>query len=97
MIVPAPEQYELLCRGRNKTLKNIGFQRIRAYNLVQVFEFIAVTFEMYYKHRLLAVAYNRMDRYIAIRYKGLGASKVNDEDMIKMILVRVSTMTITTK
>ena len=40
-------------------------------------------FEMYYERRLLAVAYNRMDRYIAIRYKGLGASKINDEDIIK--------------
>ena len=38
---------------------------------------------MYYERRLLAVAYNRMDRYIAIRYKGLGASKVNDEDINK--------------
>ena len=34
---------------------------------------------MYYERRLLAVAYNRMD----IRYKGLGASKINDEDIIK--------------
>ena len=66
-----------------RILKDIVFQRIQAYNLVQVFEFIAVTFEMYYERRLLAVAYNRMDRYIAIRYKGLGASKINDEDIIK--------------
>ena len=51
-------------------LNDIVFQRIRAYNLVQLFKFIAVTFEMYYKRRILAVAYNRMDRYIAIRYKG---------------------------
>ena len=34
---------------------------------------------MYYERRLLAIAYNRMDRYIAIRYKGLGASKINDD------------------
>ena len=66
-----------------RILKDIVFQRIRAYNLVQIFEFIAVTFEMYYERRLLAVAYNRMDRYIAIRYKGLGASKINDDDIIK--------------
>ena len=38
---------------------------------------------MYYEHRLLVVAYNRMDRYIAIRYIGLGASNVYDEDIIK--------------
>ena len=47
-----------------RILKDIVFQRIRAYDLVQVFEFIAVTFEMYYEHRLLAVGYNRMDRFI---------------------------------
>ena len=39
--------------------------------------FITVTFEVYYECRLLAVVHNRMDRYIALRFKGLGASKVN--------------------
>ena len=66
-----------------RILKDIVFQRIKAYNLVQVFEFITVTFEMYYERRLLAIAYNRMDRYIATRYKGLGASKITDENITK--------------
>ena len=44
---------------------------------MQLFEFMTVTFELYYERRLLAVAHNRMDRYIALRFKGLGASKVN--------------------
>ncbi len=48
-----------------------------------MFEFITVTFEMYYERRLLAVAYNRMDRYISLRYKGLGASKVDDKDITR--------------
>ena len=31
-----------------------------------------------------SLQYNRMNRYIiAIHYKGLGASKVNDDDIIK--------------
>ena len=38
---------------------------------------------MYYERRLLSVAYNRMDRYISIRHKGLGASKVNDKDIVR--------------
>ena len=59
------------------------FKRIKAYNLLQVFEFITVTFEMYYERRLLAVAHNRMDRYISLRYKGLGASKVDAQDITK--------------
>ena len=42
---------------------------------------------MYYECRLLAVAYKRMDRYIAIRYKGLGASKVYDEDISPIIMI----------
>ena len=67
-----------------RILKDIVFQRIRAYNLVQVFELITVTFEMYYERRLLSVAYNRMDRYISIRHKGLGASR---------LMIRISSKT----
>ena len=55
-----------------RILKDIVFRRVKAYNLVQLFEFITVTFELYYKRRLLAITYNRMDRYISLRYKGLG-------------------------
>ena len=58
-------------------MKDIVFKRVKAYNLVQLFEFMTVTFELYYERRLLAVAHNRMDRYIALWFKGLGASKVN--------------------
>ena len=54
-------------------LKDIVFKRVKAYNLVQLFEFLTVTFALYYERRLLAVAHNRMDRYISLRYKGLGA------------------------
>ena len=77
---------QTLLRGNNtnnyaesgiRILKDIVFKRVKAYNLVQLFEFMTVTFELYYERRLLAVAHNRMDRYIALRFKGLGASKVN--------------------
>ena len=64
-----------------RILKDIVFRRVRAYNLVQLFEFLTVTFELYYERHLLAVAFNRMDRYISIRYKGLGVAKV-DQDAI---------------
>ena len=47
-----------------RILKDIVFRRVKAYNLVQLFEFLTVTFELYYECRLLAVAHNRMDRYI---------------------------------
>ena len=54
-----------------RILKDIVFRRIKAYNLIQVFDFITVTFESYYKARLLAIAHNRLDWYIALRFKGL--------------------------
>ena len=58
------------------------FKRVKAYNLVQHFEFLTVTFELYYERRLLAVAHNRMDRYISLRYiKGLGVVKVNQDSI----------------
>ena len=39
-------------------LKDIVFRRAKASNLVQLFEFLTVTFELYYERRLLAVAHN---------------------------------------
>ena len=45
-------------------LKDVVFKRVKTYNLIQLFKFITVTFYMYYKQRLLAIAYNRMDRYL---------------------------------
>ena len=64
-----------------RILKDIVFKRVKAYNLVQLFEFLSVTFELYYERRLLAVAHNRMDRYVSLRYKGLGEAKVNQNDI----------------
>lgn len=68
-----------------RILKDIVFKRIKAYNLIQVFDFIVMTFESYYQRRLLAVAHNRVDRYIALRYKGLGAHKVDDSNITKTV------------
>ena len=62
-----------------KILKDIVFNRVKAYNLIQLFDSLTVTFELYYERRLLAVVHNRMDRYISLRFKGLGAAKINHE------------------
>ena len=64
-----------------RILKDIVFRRVKAYNLVQLFQFITHTFETCYERRLLAVANNRVDRYVSLRFKGLGASLVKDCDM----------------
>ena len=69
------------CEAGIRILKDIVFKRIKAYNLVQTFEFMTVTFELYYECRLLAVAYNRMDRYLSLRFKGLGASSIAESDI----------------
>ena len=69
------------CEAGIRILKDIVFKRIKAYNLVQTFEFMTVTFELYYECRLLAVAYNRMDRYLSLRFKGLGASSIAERDI----------------
>ena len=68
-----------------RILKDIVFKRVKAYNLIQFFEFLTITFEVYYERRLLAIAYNRVDRYISLRYKGLGANKVDHSDIEKSI------------
>ena len=64
-----------------RILKDIVFNRIKAYNLIQLFDFLTVTFELYYERCLLAVAHNRMDRYISLRYKGLGVAKINQDSI----------------
>ena len=64
-----------------RILKDVVFKRIKAYNLIQLFEFLTITFEVYYERRLLAIAYNKVDRYILFRYKGLGAKNVDQNDI----------------
>jgi len=41
-------------------LKEIVFGRIKDYNLVQMFQFVADVMELYYKRCLLSVAHNRL-------------------------------------
>ena len=64
-------------------LKISYLKELKLYNLIQVFGFITMTFEMYYERRLLAVAHNRIDRHISLWYKGLGACKVDDTSIHK--------------
>ena len=59
-----------------RILKDIVFNRVKIYNLIQLFDLLTVTFELYYERRLLAVAHNRIDRY-----KGLGVAKINQESI----------------
>ena len=54
-----------------RILKEIVFGRIKAYNLIQMFQFITVTMEKYFINRLLDMAHSRYRPGIALRYKAL--------------------------
>ena len=59
-----------------RIVKDIVFGRIKAYNLVQMFQFVTEALEIYYKRRLLSVAHNRFDHFIAKKYKGFNAHAI---------------------
>ena len=60
-------------------LKELIFSRIKAYNLVQMFQFATEALELYHQRKLLSVAHNRVDHYISVKYRGLNASKIPKE------------------
>lgn len=75
----------LMLRGNNtkniseagiRILKEIIFQRVQAFNLVQIFDFITITLEMLFEQRLLATAHLRLDSHIALQFKAMGISKL---------------------
>lgn len=68
---------QLLTRGHNtnnvaeagiRIVKDLVFERIKAYNLVQMFGFITDTMELYYQNRLLQIAHNRISRPLIQKY-----------------------------
>lgn len=67
-----------------RIVKEIVFGRVKAYNLVQMFQFVTDAMEVYYKRRLLSVAHNRFDHYIASKYKGLKATMIPANKIIKL-------------
>ena len=54
-------------------LKELIFGRVKAYNLIQMFQFVTEIMERYYKSKLLSIAHTRVDRFISLRYQGLNA------------------------
>ena len=59
-----------------RIVKELVFGRIKAYNMVQMFQFVTDAMELYYKRRLLSIAHNCFDHYIAVKYRGLNASVI---------------------
>ena len=54
-----------------KILKELVFSRIKAYNMVQMFHFVVDTMDNYYQRKLLSIANNRLETYVALRFKGI--------------------------
>ncbi len=54
-----------------RIIKEIVFGRVKAYNLIQMFQFVTVTMEKYFTNRLLDMAHSRYRPGIALRYKEL--------------------------
>ena len=60
-----------------RILKELVFSQVKAYNLVEMFQFVIDKFECYYQRKLLSVAHNRMDRYIQVKFRGLKPGKIS--------------------
>ena len=57
--------------GGIRILKEIVFDRVKAYNLIQMFEFLTNTMEQYFSNRLLDIAHSRYRPGIAVKYRHL--------------------------
>ena len=57
-------------------LMDIVFGRIKAYNIVQMFQFVTDAMELYNKRCLLSIAHNHFDHYVAVKYLGMNASVI---------------------
>ncbi len=78
-----------------KIIKELIFGRIKAYNLIQMFQFVTESLETYMKRKLLSISHNRFDNFISAKYNTLLAYKIDKSsitllDVIKMFFVTSS-------
>ncbi|CAG8808792.1 42693_t:CDS:2, partial [Gigaspora margarita] len=67
-----------------RILKDIIFKRVQAYNVVQLYQFIINTMDLYYIRRLLAVAHNNLNSFIALRFR-LSEWPIGPKDDIEIV------------
>ncbi|CAG8693550.1 6721_t:CDS:2, partial [Scutellospora calospora] len=67
-----------------RILKDIVFKRVQAYNLVQLYQFIINTMDLYYVRRLLIVAHNNLDNFIVLRFK-LSGWQIGEKDDVEIV------------
>ena len=54
-----------------RIIKEIVFGRVKAYNLIQMFQFVTSTMEMYYMNSLFDIAHSRHRPGLTLRYREL--------------------------
>ena len=64
-----------------RILKELIFSRVKAYNLIQMFFFVTEILETYYQKKLISLANNRVETYIALRYQGMNSCKLAKSDI----------------
>ena len=64
-----------------KIMKELVFSRIKAYNLIEMISFVVDTMDLYYKHKLLHLANNRIERCISLRFCGMKSSTIAKENI----------------
>ena len=60
------------------------FGSVKAYNIIQMFQFVTEIMERYYQSKLLSVAHTRVDRFISVRYQGLNAKQYSKDSITKL-------------
>ena len=55
-----------------RILKEIVFGRVKAYNLVEMFQLVV---DKLYQRRILSIAHCHFDRYIQVRFRGLNCGR----------------------
>ena len=66
-----------------RMLKEIIFGRVKAYNLIQMFQFVTTTMEAHFTNRLLDFAHSRYRPGVALRYKQVDTSHMDVKDIKK--------------
>lgn len=64
-----------------RILKDLVFSQVKAYNLVQMFNFIM---ERYYQSKIISIAHTHVDRFISIRYRGLNAKAYTKDSITQL-------------
>ena len=73
-----------------RILKELIFNRVKAYNHVQMFSFITECLELYYTRKLLSAAHNRIDRYVSLKFQGIKCATISQESIKSLILIVTS-------